>query len=110
MNGSKVREPTENVHEAAAWGWGAEGPRNGLEQRGPQSFQHQGPISWKTIFQWTGKWGGGNSNALHLLHTLFLLLLHQLHLRSSGIRIPEAGDPCFRALVFSNCNVPPITL
>ena len=25
---------------------------------------------------------------------LFLLLLHQLHLRSSDIKIPEVGDPC----------------
>ena len=36
MSGSKVREPTENVHEAAAWGWGSEGPRNGLEQQSPK--------------------------------------------------------------------------
>ena len=34
-------------------------------------------------------WGGqfqDDSSALHLLHDLFLLLYHQLHLRSSGIR------------------------
>ena len=33
--------------------------------------------------------GGG----LHLLFTLFLLLLHQLHLRSSGIRPGRLGTP-----------------
>ena len=31
-------------------------------------------------------WFQGDSSALHLLCTLFLLLLHQLHLRPSGIR------------------------
>ena len=34
--------------------------------------------------------GGGG---LHLLFTLFLLLLHQLHLRSSGIRPGRLGTP-----------------
>ena len=32
-----------------------------------------------------GRWFWNDSNVLHLLYTLFLLLLHQLHLRSSGI-------------------------
>ena len=39
----------------------------------------QGP-SWG--FQ--GPWFQDDSSALHLLCTLFLLLLHQLHLRSPG--------------------------
>ena len=34
-----------------------------------------------------------DSNALHLLCTLFLLQLHQLHLRSSGIRSRRLGTP-----------------
>ena len=34
-----------------------------------------------------------DSSALHLLCTLFLLLLHQLHLRSSGIRSRRLGTP-----------------
>ena len=49
---------------------------------------------WKTIFPWTRVgvegWGerfGDNLSTLHLLWTLFLLLLHQLHLR------PQALDP-----------------
>ena len=33
-----------------------------------------------------GEWFWDDSHMLHLLCTLFLLLLHQLHLRSSGIR------------------------
>ena len=34
-----------------------------------------------------------DSRPLHLLSTLFLLLLHQLHLRSSGIRSRRLGTP-----------------
>ena len=42
-----------------------------------------------------GVWGWFQdySNTLHLLCTLFLLLLHQLHLRSSGIRSQRLGIP-----------------
>ena len=32
-----------------------------------------------------------DSRALHLLCTLFLVLLHQLHLRSSGVRYQSLG-------------------
>ena len=38
-----------------------------------------------------GGWFGDDSRALHLLHALFLLLLHQLHFRSSGIRSQRSG-------------------
>ena len=60
---------------------------------------HQEPISWKTIFPWTkgggGRrgWFGGDSSTLHILCTLFLLLLHQFHLRSSGIGRWRLGTP-----------------
>ena len=33
-----------------------------------------------------GGWSADDSRALHLLCTLFLLFLHKLHLRSSGIK------------------------
>ena len=39
------------------------------------------------------EWFQDDSNALHLLCTLFLLLLYQLHLRSSGIRSWRLGNP-----------------
>ena len=42
-------------------------------------------------------WFQNDSISLHLLCTLFLLLLHQLHLRSSGIRSQRLGTP---ALLF----------
>ena len=56
-----------------------------------QPFWHQGPVLLKTGFLWTRVVGGGwwfqdDSSALQLLCTLFLLLMHQLYLRSSGIR------------------------
>ena len=42
---------------------------------------------------WGGGWSQGDSSALHLLCTLFLLLLHQLHLRSLGMRSWRLGTP-----------------
>ena len=62
---------------------------NILEQWSP-NFGHPRPVSWKTIFPQTRVGDGlGDSRTLHLLCTL----LHQLHLRSSGmdsqrLRIP----------------------
>ena len=48
-----------------------------------------------------------SSNELHLLCTLFLLLLHQFHLRSSGIRSRRLGttaleDVCFSLFALNN--------
>ena len=38
-----------------------------------------------------GGWFWNDSSALHLLCTLFLLLSHQVHLRSLGIRSQSLG-------------------
>ena len=43
-----------------------------------------------------------DSRASHLLRTLFLLLLHQLHLRPSGIRSQRSGAPGLDNNVESN--------
>ena len=40
-----------------------------------------------------GGWFLDDSSSLHLLCTSFLLLLHQLHLRSSDIRSQRLGTP-----------------
>ena len=40
-----------------------------------------------------GEWFSDDSRALHSLCTLFLLFLHQLHLRASGIRSQGLGTP-----------------
>ena len=45
-----------------------------------------------------GKQFGDGSSALHLLCTLYLLLLHQLYLRSSGIRSQRSGIPGLKAV------------
>ena len=43
-------------------------------------------------------WFWDDSRALHLLCTLFLLLLHRPHLRSPGIRSQRLGTPVLRNL------------
>ena len=50
----------------------------------------------------SGYWFGDGSNALHLLCSLvlLLLLLHQLHLRSSGIRSRRLGTPALKWKLF----------
>ena len=45
----------------------------------------------RQFFHGPGKWFQDDSRTLHLLCTLFLLLLHQLHLRSLGIRSEIGG-------------------
>ena len=42
-------------------------------------------------------WFGDDSSILHLLCTLFQLFLHQLHLRSSGVRSQRFGMPILNA-------------
>ena len=61
----------------------------------PQPFWHQGQVLWKTVFLdrgWGGGWFQDDSSALLLLCALFLLWLHQLHLRSAGVD-PGGGGP-----------------
>ena len=53
-----------------------------------------------SIDQGLGGWFQDGSSTIHLLCTLFLLLLHQLHLRSSGIRSWRLGTP---ALGYQEC-------
>ena len=44
---------------------------------------------------------GNDSSVIHSLCILFLLLLHQLHLRSSGIRSQRVGTPVLQCPVYS---------
>ena len=61
------------------------------------TFLAQGTISVEDNFSMDQGGGGGwfldDSSVLRLLCTLFLLLFHQLHLRSSGIRSWRLGTP-----------------
>ena len=61
----------------------------GLEPWSPTFVVPGSHFKGDSFFPWTGDggWFGDNSSALHLLCTLFLLLLHQLRFRSS------ASDP-----------------
>ena len=52
-----------------------------------------------------GGWFQNDSNALHLLCTLFLLLLHQLHFRSPGLRPQRLGAPVLGSKSHGNLNV-----
>ena len=67
----------------------------GLKFSGPQPFWHQGPVSGKTIVLWTraGRLLQDDSRALCILCTLFILLLHKHHLRSSRSRSWRLGTP-----------------
>ena len=66
--------------------------------------------------RWGGAWSGDEPSALHVLCTLFLFLLYQLHLRSSGLRSQRLGAPVDlketpRVLMFSGtraCALPHI--
>lgn len=55
---------------------------------------------WKTIFPWTGVRGmvQDDSSALHLVCTLFLFLLHHLHLTSAGIRSRRLGTRGYKLM------------
>ena len=54
---------------------------------------HQELVLWRTIFPQTGIGGGCFWDDSSVLHLLCTLLLHQLHLRSSGIRSWRLGTP-----------------
>lgn len=69
--------------------WG----RNALYTRGPQPFWHRDEFWGWQFFHVLGRrrWFWDDLNTLHLLWPLFLLLLSQLHLRSSSIRSLRLG-------------------
>ena len=80
-----------------------------LKGSGPQPFWFKGSVLWKTIFPWTregvgGGWFQDDSGALHLSCILCLLLLHQLHLRSAGIKSQRLGIPTLEEIV----SCPPV--
>ena len=76
-----------------------------LEDSGPQSFWHQWLASWKTVFHGPGRgqWFGDDSSTLHLLFTLFLLLLHHLHLRPEVIRSQRLVTPAISSVQSLRC-------
>ena len=69
-----------------------------LEQRSPTiwtpgtNFMEEN-FSMDLVGVGEGEWFQDDSCALHVSCALFLLLLHQLHLRSSGVRSRRLGAP-----------------
>ena len=69
----------------------------------PNLFGTRDQVHRRHVFpmDWSNEgWFGDDSNALHLLCTLFLLLLHQLHLISSGIRSWRFRTPALEKCLF----------
>ena len=76
----------------------------------PPNFLAPGISSVEDSFSmdWVRGWFQDNSSVLHLMCPLFLLLLYQLHLTSSGIRSWRLGTPvleCVRGYNTSEMQV-----
>ena len=61
----------------------------------PQPCWDQVPVLYRTFFPWTGvrRWFGDDSSTLHLLCTLFLVLLHQSPLSDHQALDPRGWGP-----------------
>ena len=66
---------------------------NGYRAVVPNLFSTRDHFCGRQFFWGPGQGLGDYSSTLHWLCTLFVLLLHQLHLRSSGIRFWRLGTP-----------------
>ena len=74
-----------------------------LQSSAPQPSWHQGPVLWKIIFPWTGgggEWFHDDSSALHLLYTLFLLLLH-CNIKWNNYTTHQNAEPAGALSLFS---------
>ena len=61
-----------------------------------QTFCHQGPVSWKTIFPWTGEKGMGSGWFKHITFIVYFIsvIIVSAPLEIMRHQIPKAGDPC----------------
>ena len=72
--------------------WTLQAHPRGLLGNSPQHFGTRGWLCGRQFFHGVDVgWFWDDSSTLHLLCILFLLLLHQLHLRLSGIRSQRLG-------------------
>ena len=71
----------------------------------PNLFGTRDQLHGRQFFHGSGgrAWFRDDSNTLRLLCTLFLSLLHQLHLRSSGIRSQRLGTPVLSYCLIHIC-------
>ena len=95
----KTRQWELGFKECMAYNWGMAQtqqsptflvPGSGFMEDNFSMDQWAGVCVWAPVL---GKWLPDGSSVLHLLYTLFLLLLHQFHLRSSGITSRRLGTP-----------------
>ena len=82
-----VWESRMSGHEASESSW-ISGPQPFWDRFHGRRFFHG--LGWECGWR---EWFQGYSSTLHLSCTLFPLLWHQLHLRSSGIRSQRLGTP-----------------
>ena len=61
-----------------------------------QTFCHQGPVSWKTIFPWTGEKGMVSGWFKHIIFIVYFIsvIIVSAPLEIMRHQIPKAGDPC----------------
>ena len=57
------------------------------------------------LHEWGRGWFPDYSSALHLFWTLFLLLVHQFHFRSSGIRTQRFWTPVLKRSSWKTCHL-----
>ena len=79
-----------------------------LRQRSPPFLVAETWFRGKQFFHrlgWGWGWRGDDSSTLHLLYTLILLLLHQLHLTSPGSRSRRLGTLDLRYWKARECYV-----
>ena len=65
-----------------------------VQSSSPQTFWYQDPVSWKTIFPWTGNGRTGlEIIQVHHIYCVLYFYYFQSHLRSLGIRYLRLGTP-----------------
>ena len=99
-------DPTLQLHRPHRGGEGC--PHSRWVAAVPNLFGTRDWVHGRQFFhewEWSSRFQE-DSSTLHLLCTLFLLLLHQLHLRSSGIRSQRLGTPDHRRGSLNLRNLP----
>ena len=102
-SGTGSQEDSMNRSSGATWGsdW-----LTGSIKQGSSTFLAPGAGFMGDSFSrdWREGWFGDDSGTVHLWCTLFLLLLHQLHLRSSSIRSQRLGPLVQRVREVFKCS------
>ena len=99
MSGSKVREPTKSMREAARCVGGAGRAQEWFRAADPKIFGIRAGFSRRQFFNGLGR--GGVVIQTHYIYCILYFYYYYISSTSDHQALdPEAGDPCFRALVF----------